>query len=53
MQNTITEIKNSLEASNSRIPEAEEQMSEVEDILVEITDMEKKWRESQKSLGWR
>ena len=31
MQNTITEIKNSLEAANSRIQEAEEQISEVED----------------------
>jgi len=30
MQNTITEI-NSLEAANSRIQEAEEQISEVED----------------------
>ena len=27
MQNTITEIKNSLEAANSRIQEAEEQIS--------------------------
>ena len=31
MQNTITEIKNSLEAANSRIQEAEEQISEVDD----------------------
>ena len=43
MQNTITEIKNSLEAANSRIQEAEEQISEVEDRdLVEITDAEQK-----------
>ena len=42
MQNTITEIKNSLEAANSRIHEAEEQISEVEDRLVEITDAEQK-----------
>ena len=42
MQNTITEIKNSLEATNSRIPEAEEQISEVEDRLVEITNAEQK-----------
>ena len=42
MQNTITEIKNSLEASNSRIQEAEEQISEVEDRWVEITDAEQK-----------
>ena len=38
MQNTIT--KNSLEAVNSRIREAEEQISEVEDRLVEITEAE-------------
>ena len=31
MQNTITEIKNSLEAAYSRIQEAEEQINEVED----------------------
>ena len=40
MQNTIT--KNSLEATNSRIQEAEEQISEVEDRLVEITNAEQK-----------
>jgi len=37
MQHTITEIKNSLEAANSRIEEAEEWISEVE-----ITDAEQK-----------
>ena len=42
MQNTITEIKNSLEAANSRIQKAEKQISEVEDRLVEITDAEQK-----------
>ena len=36
------EIKNSLEAANSRIQEAEEQISEVEDRLEEITDAEQK-----------
>ena len=36
MQNTLTEIKNSLEAANSRTEEAEEQISQVEDRLVEI-----------------
>ena len=40
MQNTITEIKNSLKATNSRIQESEEQISQVEDRLVEITDVE-------------
>ena len=42
MQNTITKIKNSLEAVNSRIQEAEELISKVEDRLLEITDVEQK-----------
>ena len=33
----ITEIKNTLEGSNTRILEAEEQISELEDKMVEIT----------------
>ena len=48
MQNTITEIKHSLEATNRRIQEAE-QIREVEDRLAEITDVEQKkekdWKE--------
>ena len=35
--NTITEIKNTLEGINSRISEAEEQISKLEDKMVEIT----------------
>ena len=41
MQNTTNEIKNSLEAANSRIQGAEERVSEV-DRLVEIMDVEQK-----------
>ena len=37
---TITEIKNTLEGINSRISEAEEQVSELEDKMVEITSEE-------------
>ena len=37
MNNTISEIKNILEGTNSRITEAEEQISELEDRIVEIT----------------
>ena len=37
MNNTITEIKNTLEGTNSRITEAEERKSELEDRTVEIT----------------
>ena len=36
MNNTITEMKNTLEGINSRINEAEEGISELEDRLVEI-----------------
>ena len=35
--NTITEIKNTLEGLNSRISEGEEQIRELEDKLMEIT----------------
>ena len=40
MNNKITEMKNTLEGINSRVYEAEEQISELEDRLVEITAME-------------
>ena len=40
MKNTLNEIKNSLEGSNSRITEAEEQPSDLEDKIVEITTAE-------------
>ena len=36
----ITEIKNTLEGLNSRIPKAEERISELEDKMVEITSEE-------------
>ena len=35
--NTITEIKNTLEGINSKISEAEEWISELEDKMVEVT----------------
>ena len=38
--NTITEIKNALEGINSRISETEEQISELEGKMVEITSAE-------------
>ena len=37
MCNTITEIKNALEGINSRITEAEERISDLEDRMVEFT----------------
>ena len=38
--NTITEIKSTLEGINSRIPEAEEQINELKDKMEEITSEE-------------
>ena len=40
MNNTINEIKNSLEGINSRITEVEERISDLEDKIVEITNAE-------------
>ena len=40
MNNTITEMKNTLEGINSRIAEAEEQISDLEDTMVEFTAVE-------------
>ena len=37
MNNTIAEIKNTPEGINSRISEAEEQISQLEDTIMEIT----------------
>ena len=37
MMNTINKIKNSLEGINSRIPEAEERINDLDDKTVEIT----------------
>ena len=40
MNNTINEIRNSLERINSRITEAEERISDLEEKIVEITTAE-------------
>ena len=40
MDNTINEMKNSLEGINSRITEAEEWISDLEDKIVEISTAE-------------
>ena len=42
MNNVITEIKSTLEGTNSRITEAEDRTSEVEDRMVEINESERK-----------
>ena len=48
MNNAINEIKNTLEATNSRIIEAEDRISEVEDRMVEIDKSEEKRKMNQK-----
>ena len=42
MNNAITEIKSTLEGTNSRITEAEDRISEVKDIMGEINEAERK-----------
>ena len=42
MNKAINEIKNTLEGTNSRITEAEDWISEVEDRMVEINEAERK-----------
>ena len=42
VNNAITEIKSTLEGTNSRITEAEDRIGEVEDRMVEINETERK-----------
>ena len=42
MNNTITEMKTTLEGINSRITEAEEQISDLEDRMVEFRSEERR-----------
>ena len=55
MNNKITEMKNTLEGTNSRITEAEEQISDLKDRMVEFTAMEqnkeKRMKRSEDSLS--
>ena len=44
MNKIISEIKNTQEGTNSRITEAEEWISELEDIVVEITEGEQNFK---------
>ena len=54
MNNTITKMKTTLEKINSRITEAEEQLSELEDRMVAITakeqNKEKRMKRNEDSL---
>ena len=51
MNDTINEIKNSLEGINSRITEAEEQIRDLEDKIVEITTAEQNKEKEKKGDG--
>ena len=42
MNNAITEMKSTLEGTNSRITESEDRISEMEDRMVEINEAERK-----------
>ena len=50
MNNAISEIKNTLEATNSRITEAEDRISELEDRMVEIYESESKKKNKLKEM---
>ena len=42
MNNAITEVRSTLQGTNSRITEAEDRISEVEDRMAEINETERK-----------
>ena len=50
MNNTINEIKHSLEGINSRITEAEERISDLEDKILKITTTEPKKEKRMKRI---
>ena len=50
MNNTITEVKNTLEVTDSRITEVEEQINDLEDRMVEITAEEQNKRKRMKRI---
>ena len=45
MNNAVNEVKNTLEGTNSRMTEPEDRISEVEDIMIEINEAERKKKE--------
>ena len=50
MNNAITEIKNTLDGTNSRIMEAEDRISEVEDRMIGINETERKKEKKLKEM---
>ena len=49
MNNAINEIKNTLKGTSSRITEAEDIISEVEDRMIEINETERKKKRTKRS----
>ena len=52
MNNTINEMKNTPDGINSRITEAEEQISDLEDKIVEITTTEQNKEKRMKRIEY-
>ena len=52
MNNTITEMKNTLEGINNRLTEAEERISYLEDKMVEITAEEQNKEKRMKRIEY-
>ena len=50
MNNTVNEIKNSLEGINTRITQAEERISDLEDKILEITITEQNKQKGMKRI---
>ena len=53
MNNKITEIKNTLEGISSRITEAEEWISDLEDRMLEFTAVEQNLKKRMGLPWWR
>ena len=51
MNNAINEIKNTLEGTNSRTTEAEDRISEVEDRMVKLHEIERKKKKELKEMS--
>ena len=50
MNNAIKEIRNTLEATNTKIMKAEDRISEIEDRMVEINESERKKKNELKEM---
>ena len=50
MNNAVNEIRNTLEGTNSRTTEAEDRISEVEDRMVQLHEIERKKKKELKEM---